>query len=147
MLCFFFFFFNVLGPLCSLPFLSVAHHAPQAGIIFSSGQDGEGPSGCLTCLALHGQLVKGTASPSPKSVPAQVHKQAVHHQHWCTLWLQLISQWIEFSGPSPCDYVTGVPLPVVSSFTVALLWKSLGSECGGDRDMATGLPHTYVTSH
>lgn len=46
-------------------------------MILSSGQDGEGPSGCLTCLAQHGQLVKGTASPSPKSVPTQVHKQAV----------------------------------------------------------------------
>lgn len=101
-----------LYALCLL--LSMAHHVFWAGMIFSSGRDGEGPSGCLTCLALHGQLVKGTASPSPKSIPAQVHKQAVHHQHGCTAWLQLISQRIELSGSSPCDYVTGVPLP--SSF-------------------------------
>lgn len=46
----------------------------------------------------------------PKSVPAQVHEQAVYHQRWCTLWLQLISQGIELSGPSPCDNVTSVPL-------------------------------------
>lgn len=71
--------FGDLYALCQL--LSVAHYVPRAGMIFSSGQDKEGPSGCLTCLALHGQLVKGTAGPSPKSVPSQVPKQAVYHQH------------------------------------------------------------------
>lgn len=51
----------------------------RARMIFSSGQDGEVPSGCLMCLALHGQLVKWTASPSPKPVTSQVPRQAVYH--------------------------------------------------------------------
>lgn len=69
--------FGCLYASCLL--LSVAHHVPRARMIFSSGQDGEVPSGCLTCLALHGQLVKWTASSSPKPVTSQVPRQAVYH--------------------------------------------------------------------
>lgn len=119
--------FYVLGPLCSLP-ISVSDPSCASGWNDSLFRAGWGRSIWLSDVP--GSIWPAGqrhCQPFPQVCPSPGAQTGCHHQHWCTLWLQLISQCIEFSGSSPCDYVTGISLPpshfllLQSCFTLEVL--------------------------
>lgn len=110
------------GPLCSLPiFVSSPSRASdwndsvfRAGwgrsIWLSDVPGSTWPAGQRHC------------QPFPQVCPNPGAQAGCHHQHWCTSWLQLISQCIEFSGPSPCDYIASISLsPLHSNIHLSLI--------------------------